>query len=242
LEKIDPPVYWKPLNYKQIHSKQKTIVEKNTKINCSNSCADACYYTTLIYKRSIGKAYRIFIDYEHNELHHAAWKESLEREHLSIDKLQIKDHRIDKSSMIEVPGLNVNRKQQSINDQIIRYFKTHAQQDDLFKLDKSPYPNRPVPMSRRPRDALHIDFYQASCFEGSKVEATFKTFYHRKYLVNKMEIILKIYFSLLNQLSHRLRENSLKDLIRNAIDAQLHIDIIGHFILHPVRFCFYLIK
>ncbi len=96
-----------------------------------------------------------------------------------------------KLSIIENSWLNLNNKQQSLNNQYLkrqeleRYFKLHIEKDNLFELDTSSYPNRPKPISRRPRDALHIDFYQADCLKESKTEATFKTFYHRKYLVNK---------------------------------------------------------
>jgi hypothetical protein len=200
LEKIHPPIYWKPLNYKPNDSKKKTMIKKFTKPNSPNSCerlcSDACNYTTLIYKHaSIGKGFRVFIDFEHNGLQHATWKEAIERKHLSKDKFNNKD----KPPMMEFPWSDLNNKQQSLNDQYLkrqelaRYYKLHTQKDNLFELDKTSYPNRPMPMSRRPRDALHIDFYQAACFKGSNTEATFKTFYHRKYLVNYFKIVL-IYF------------------------------------------------
>ena len=91
--------------------------------------------------------------------------------------------------------MNFNNQQQSLNDRYLirqelhRYFKSHLAQDNLFQLDTHSYPNRPKPISRRPRDALHIDFYQADHLKGSKVEATFKTFYHRKYLV-RLQLML----------------------------------------------------
>jgi len=105
-------------------------------------------------------------------------------------------------------------------------------------LDTSSYPNRPKPISRRPHDALHIDFYQADSLKGSKTEATFKTFYHRKYLVNKLKrIFSKSCFFFFHQLPRHLRERTLKNLLPIAANTQLNIEIIGHFILHPVEFC-----
>ena len=199
LEKIDPPEYWKPLNYNRIYSDKRTIIKKMTKTesnsqkSCKRSCSGGCNYTTLIYKRtperrSTGKAFRIFIDFEHDGLNHATWKELLE-----YDKLRMNDHLINKPLMTKMPRSTRINKQQVINNQylqrkeIAQYFKSHIEKDNLFELDKAPYPNRLMPISRRPRDALHIDFNQAACFEGSKVEATFKTFFHRKYLVNPMK-------------------------------------------------------
>jgi hypothetical protein len=107
---------------------------------------------------------------------------------------------------MEFPWSDLNNKQQSLNDQYLkrqelaRYYKLHTQKDNLFELDKTSYPNRPMPMSRRPRDALHIDFYQAACFKGSNTEATFKTFYHRKYLVNHFTTVLIFFFYVLSYL------------------------------------------
>jgi hypothetical protein len=173
LEKIHPPIYWKSLDYKQ-----KNIAKiKSRKIN-QRSCSDGYYYTALT-----GNEFRVFIDFEHDGLQHSTWKELIEQKHLQIKS---------KPSIIEHPWLNLNNKQQSLNDQrqeLDRYFKLHIEKDNLFELDTSSYPNRPKPISRRPHDALHIDFYQADSLKGSKTEATFKTFYHLKYLVNKLKII-----------------------------------------------------
>jgi hypothetical protein len=177
LEKIYPPVFWKPLNLKSIHSKKKT----NATINHQRSCSNACNYTTLIYKHTNEQDFRIFIDYEHDGLQHATWKESIKQEYSSKDELKKKA----KPSMMEFPWVNLNNKQQTLNDHYLkrqeldRYFKSHNRKDNLFQFDKT------MTMSRRPQDALHVDFYQATCFEGSKTDATFKTFYHRKYFVNK---------------------------------------------------------
>ncbi|CAF4265277.1 unnamed protein product, partial [Rotaria sp. Silwood2] len=223
LEKIYPPIYWKKLDYKNIHSKKTTKIEECKKPHHENACLNACNYTTLIYKHTTDKqinekGFRIFIDFEHKGLEHATWKESIEDDNLLTNKFKNKDQ----SPIIEFSWSNLNHKQQFFNDQylkqqeLIRYFKRHIQKDNLFELDKSSYPNQFMPMSRRPRDALHIDFYPAACFQGSKTEATFKTFYHRKYLLPK-----------------HLREHTLKDLITIANNIQLDIDIIGHFVLHP---------
>ena len=222
LQKIHPPIYWKSLDYKQINPTKVTT----TKIDHrqERSCADGCHYTTLI-----GNEFRVFMDFEHDGLPHATWKDSIEREHSSI-------------KAEESPRLNSNKKQQSLNDgylnrqELQRYFKSRIERDRLFELDRTSYPNRPMPLSRRPRDALHIDFYQADHLKGSKVEATFKTFYHRKYLVNRnSDEFLPLSFSF-NQLPRYLREETLRNLISMAPYAQLDIEIIGHFILHPVRF------
>jgi len=179
LQKIHPPIYWKSLDYKQINPKNGTNNKESTKTNHpqERSCSDGCHYTTLI-----GNEFRVFVDFEHDGLQHATWKESIERE-----RSQIKVE----PTTEESPWFNLNNKQQSLNDRYLirqglhRYFKSRIQRDNLFQLDKTPYPNRPVPLSRRPRDALHIDFYQADHLKASKIEATFKTFYHRKYLVNR---------------------------------------------------------
>ncbi len=178
LEKIHPPVYWKSLDYQHIHSKKKSITKKTVNEN-ERSCSDGCHYTTLIYKpTSESNEFRVFIDFEHDGLQHNTWKESIEQKHSEIKT---------KPSLVESSWLNLNNQQQSLNDQELhRYFKSHLPKDQLFALDTTPYPNRPIPISRRPRDALHIDFYQADCLKGSKTEATFKTFYHRKYLVKKL--------------------------------------------------------
>lgn len=187
MQKIHPPIYWKSLDYKRAHSKKKTILKTNER-----SCSDGCHYTTLIYENK----FRIFIDFEHDRLQHATWKELNQEKDIEIKT---------KSSIIIDPWLNLNNKQQSLNDyylkrqELDRYFKSHIQKDKLFELDSSSYPNRSIPISRRPRDVLHIDFYQANSLKGSKIEATFKTFYHRKYLVNKSKqnrfFLLQSFFS-----------------------------------------------
>jgi hypothetical protein len=161
LEKIHPPIYWKSLDYKKINPKKKIKPNHQNDRSCSNGC----HYTTLETNE-----FRVFIDFEHDGLQHATWKEPIiKQKHLKIKT---------KSSVIEYPWLNLNNKQKSLN----RYFKSHIPTDNLFQLDTT----QPMPISRRPRDALHIDFYQADCLKGLKTEATFKTFYHRKYLVNKI--------------------------------------------------------
>ncbi|CAF3967859.1 unnamed protein product, partial [Rotaria sp. Silwood1] len=160
LEKIYPPIYWKNLDYKSIHIK-KTIKKKQFN----------------------EKGFHIFVDFEHNGLEHATWKESIQNSHFLNNKIK----KNDESSIIEFSWSNLNHKKQIFNDQylkrqeLIRYIKNHIQKDNLFELDKNSYPNQPISISRRPRDTLHIDFYPAACFQGSKTEATFKTFYHRKY-------------------------------------------------------------
>ncbi|CAF3669561.1 unnamed protein product [Rotaria sp. Silwood1] len=223
LEKIYPPIYWKNLDYKSIHIKKTIKVKESKKLHNENLCLNACNYTTLIYKPTSEKqfnekGFHIFVDFEHNGLEHATWKESIEDNHFLNDKIK----KNDESSIIEFSWSNLNHKKQIFNDQylkrqeLIRYIKNHIQKDNLFELDKNSYPNQPISISRRPRDTLHIDFYPAACFQGSKTEATFKTFYHRKYL-----------------LPQHLREHTLKDLITIANNIQLDIDIIGHFVLHP---------
>lgn len=206
LEKIHPPIYWKALDYKNIDSKTRIKV-KGLKENCleESHCVNGCNYTTLVYKHTSNKelnnkGFFVFVDFQHNGLEHGSWKESIKESRLSKDKLNIKS---DKRPSIEISLSNLNHKQQFFNNQylkqqeIVRYFKTHLKKDHLFRLDKNSYPNRPMPMSRRPRDALHIDFYPAVDFEGSKTEATFKTFYHRKYLVKKGVVFLKFTFLLI---------------------------------------------
>lgn len=137
------------------------------------------------YKFLSEKGFRIFIDFEHHGLEHATWKEPIEHTQQLNTKI--------KRSYQKSSQSNTKYKQQSLNEEhlrrqeLARYIKFHTKKDNLFALDKEPYLKRSIPMSRRPRDVLHIDFYQASCFKDSKVEATFKTFYHRKYLVNKFQ-------------------------------------------------------
>ncbi|CAF1222036.1 unnamed protein product [Adineta ricciae] len=217
LEKIHPPVFWKSLDH---DTKRKARIAQSTKIDCKYQCENGCHYTTLTYKyppeRLFNeKGFRIFIDFEHLELGHTTWKESIKREH--------QWNRNNKQSLnTKVARVNVTSKSQSLDEEYLRrqeltrYVRSHSGKEDLFQLDRTSYPNRPIPMSRRPQDALHIDFHQAPCFEGSKVEATFKTFFHRKYL-----------------LKQHLREHVLKDLIKTALNTELKIEIVGHFILHP---------
>jgi hypothetical protein len=139
LEKIYPPIYWKSLDYKQIHLKKKNFVKNSTKIHHQNErlCSDGCHYTTLIYKQLNGNEFRVFIDFEHNELQHTTWKELIEQKHLQIKT---------KSSIVEYPWLNFNNKQQSLNDyylkrqELDRYLKSHREKDYLFELDKTSYP------------------------------------------------------------------------------------------------------
>lgn len=181
MEKIYPPIYWKTLDYKKRHQKKKTIVQSNQR-----SCSDGFHYTTLIHKTSSEKEFRIFIDLQHNELQHSTWKELINKNEDFLIKT--------KSSIIEPSWLNLNNQQQSLNDyhlkrqELHRYFKNHLSKDKLFQLDENLYPNLSKPISRRPRDTLHVDFYQADHLKGSKIDATFKTFFHRKYLVNKFEV------------------------------------------------------
>ncbi|CAF0888177.1 unnamed protein product [Adineta ricciae] len=217
LEKIHPPVFWKSLDH---HTQRKSHVTQSTKIDCKYPCENGCHYTTLTYKyppeRLFNeKGFRIFIDFEHFGLGHTTWKESIKREHRWNRKKK-------QSLNTKIARVNVTSRSQSLDEEYLRrqeltrYVRSHAEKEDLFRLDRTPYPNRPIPMSRRPQDALHIDFHQAACFEGSKVEATFKTFFHRKYL-----------------LKQHLREHILKDFIKTALNTELKIEIIGHFILHP---------
>jgi hypothetical protein len=137
LEKNHPPIYWKSLDYKQNDQKNKLTITKSNHQN-TRSCSDGCHYTTLIYKHPSGNEFRVFIDFEHDGLQHATWKELIEQEHVLIKS---------KSSIVEYPWLNLNNKQQSLNDQYLkrqeldRYFKSHIQKDQLFELDKSSYPN-----------------------------------------------------------------------------------------------------
>ncbi|CAF4638904.1 unnamed protein product [Rotaria magnacalcarata] len=221
MEKIHPPLFWKTLDYKNIHSKKTTKLKKS---NNEYSCLNACKYTTLVYRNASNeKGFHVFVDFEHHGLQHATWKQSIEEYYVSRAELKTKN---DKLSIIEFPWLdlnnNNNNKQHFFNSEYLkrqeldRYFETHREKDNLFELDQSSYPNRPMPMSRRPQDALHIDFYPSAQFEGSKTEATFKTFYHRKYL-----------------LPQHLREHTIKNLIDIGKHIQLEIDIIGHFVLHP---------
>jgi hypothetical protein len=107
------------------------------------------------------------MDFQHDGLQHATWKETVEEKRASVVK----------PTMLET----ISPTRQLVYRQ--GTMRARSEHDDLFALDTAPYPNRPVPMSRRPRDALHIDFHQAARFQGSKVEATCKTFFHRKYLV-----------------------------------------------------------
>ncbi|CAM4915049.1 unnamed protein product [Rotaria socialis] len=220
MEKIHPPLFWKTLDYKNIQSKKTTKLKKSKN---EYSCLNACNYTTLVYRNASNeKGFHVFADFEHDGLQHATWKQSTEEYYVSRAELKNKN---DKLSIIEFPWLdlnNNNNKHHFFNSEYLkrqelgRYFKTHREKDNLFELDKSSYPNRPIPMSRRPQDALHIDFYPSAQFEGSKTEATFKTFYHRKYL-----------------LPQHLREHTIKNLIDIGKYIQLEIDIIGHFVLHP---------
>lgn len=169
---------------KKIDLKKKTFEKQSTK---ERSCSDGCHYTTLI-----GKDHRIYVNFEHHGLQHTTWKESIEDRKSSIKSESL----VEQSSWIDL------KKQSSLNDRYLvrqelhRYFRSRLPRDHLFQLDTSPYPNRPVATSRRPRDALHIDFYQNDQLKGSKTEATFKTFFHRKYLV-KATLISTFYSSLI---------------------------------------------
>ncbi len=85
----------------------------------------------------IGNDFRVFIDFEHNGLQHATWKEPIEDERSSI-KAEV--------PIEESPWFNLNNKQQSLNDRYLirqelhRYFKSRIERDYLFQLDRSPYP------------------------------------------------------------------------------------------------------
>ncbi|UJR22823.1 hypothetical protein I4U23_025853 [Adineta vaga] len=220
LKNIHPPEYWKSFDYYTKRNFPSEQITKNaTRDICEDSRETTCHYTTLIYKfpsekQLNEKGFRVFIDFEHHGLEHTTWKESIEQKQRLYTKT--------KRSNVKFLQLNVKNKQQSLNEEYLRrqelarYVKLHTEKDNLFALDKTSYPKQSMPMSRRPRDALHIDFYQAPCFEGSKVEATFKTFYHRKYLLNQ-----------------QFREYTLKDMIKTALNAELNIEIIGHFTLYP---------
>ena len=216
LKQIHPPVYWKPLHLKNIEPKRSTVAKFFKKANdqhtYESSCSQACNYTTLVYRHGPehglgGKEFHIFVDFEHNTLEHASWKKLIENDGLPEEKLNTTK---DESLVKGYSWSNLKSRESSFIDQylkqqeLIRYFKTHIRQNSLFKLDKTSYPNRPMPMSRRPRDVLHIDFYQATRFKELKTETTFKTFYHRKYLVNTFELRISNYspsFYLISYLS-----------------------------------------
>ena len=154
--------------------KKRTIEKQSTN---ERSCSDGCHYTTLI-----GKDHRVYVDFEHHGLHHATWKESIEHQNPSIRF----DSLIDQPSWIDLKQQSPLNDRHLIRQELHRYFKSRLPCDHLFQLDTSPYPNRPMATSRRPRDALHVDFYQSDHLKGSKTEATFKTFFHRKYLVKQI--------------------------------------------------------
>ena len=163
-------------------SREKRLPEKQRRdaSTCDEQlCADACQYTTLTYRRtyadpSASQAFRVYMDFQHDGLSHATWKETVEEEQARVNKTltsSVKPARVE----------TIHPTSQWVYPRDTR--RPRSEQDDLFALDTAPYPNRPMPMSRRPRDALHIDFHQTTRFQGSKVEATCKTFFHRKYLV-----------------------------------------------------------
>lgn len=176
LEKIHPPIYWKSLDLNQVDNTKKNKINRVS--TNERSCSDGCHYTTLI-----GKDFRVYTDFEHHGLQHATWKESIEHE-----KPPIQSHSpIVESSWFNFDNQSLPRNdRQYIRHELYRYFKAHFPRDHLFQLDSRPYPNRPRATSRRPRDVLHVDFFQNEHLKGSKTEATFKTFYHRKYFVRQI--------------------------------------------------------
>lgn len=199
LEKIHPPVYWKALDYRRTDAKRKAAVELVRQNKAARTgeraCEHACRYTTLIYKypiekRNGEKGFQVFVDFEHAELEHIAWKEPIGQ--------QPNRSLLAQRSEKEPARLNAIRNQQTLNErylhqrELARYFQRHTERERMFAVDATPYPNRPMALSRRPRDALHIDFYQANQFAGLKAEATFRTFYHRKYLVSAVRASISI--------------------------------------------------
>lgn len=163
------------MKQQQFDTTKKKIDKQSTN---ERSCSDGCHYTTLT-----GKDFHVYVDFEHHGLQHATWKESIKCENSPIKS---------ESTIVESSWFNFDNQSSSLNDrhhvrqELHRYFKSHLPRDHLFQLDTSPYPNRPRATSRRPRDVLHVDFYQNEHLKDSKTEATFKTFYHRKYLVKQI--------------------------------------------------------
>ena len=181
LKNVHPPVFWKSLDHQSRRSKTRLAEKQGRDASTRDEQlrADGCHYTTLTYRRthaesSTNQAFRVYMDFQHDGLQHATWKEAVDDEQVTVDETRPSSVQ---PAMVEA----INPRKQRVYARATQ--RVRSEQDDLFALDTAPYPNRSMPMSRRPRDALHIDFRQAARFQESKVETTGKAFFHRKYLV-----------------------------------------------------------
>ena len=136
LEKIHPPVFWKPLDPISLQEKKEISSTEHSETSLQES-SDACHYTSLVYRSSADKAYRIFVDFEHQGLSHMSWKESddlsMQRRYQTSERKEISKPKVKKKS--EKPDL-------------IRYVRVPAEKDDLTTLDSASSTNRP-----------HTDFF-----------------------------------------------------------------------------------
>lgn len=131
LEKIHPPVCWKPLDPISRHEKKEISSTEPCETSLQES-SDACHYTSLVYRSSADTAYRIFVDFEHQGLSHMSWKEP---DDLSMEK------RCQTSERKEVSKPKVRKK--SVKPDLIRYARLPAEKEDLFILDSASHLNRP---------------------------------------------------------------------------------------------------
>jgi hypothetical protein len=179
IERVHPPVYWQSLSKNVQETRIKTTSKQPSKTKNNDDYSDACHYTTIVYRQATDRIYHIYVDFEHYNLCHHSWKQSIEH-----DDSQQQTHSLASSLSNRTHQQQQQQQQHMIAmkhlqwQELVRYYRTHRANSDRQRLNRLT-----TLLAARSRERYHMNYFPASCFQQFNVDSNVKRFFHRKYLV-----------------------------------------------------------